>query len=149
MAEMERIIRVKQLFTAPYNPACNGPCERMNGTLKSMIKKMCQEQPRDWDRYLPTVLFASREVPQVSTCFLPFEMLYGRTMRLPMQILQELWTEKVSRETRNTYHYILNVCNRLEETCKLAKESLHEAQGKYKQVQVITSQFLALTFSSI
>ena len=38
MAEMGRLLRVKQLFTMPYNPACNGLCERDNGTLKSMIK---------------------------------------------------------------------------------------------------------------
>ena len=132
MAEMGRLIRVKQLFTALYNPACNGLCERMNGTLKSMIKKLCQEQPRDWDRYLPAVLFAYREVPQVSTGFSPFEMLYGRTLRGPMQILQELWTKEVSGEMRNTYQYILDVRNRLEETCRLARESLYEEQGKYK-----------------
>jgi hypothetical protein len=65
----------------------------MNGILKSMLKKMCQERPKDWDRYLPAVLFAYREVPQSSTGFAPFELLYGRTFRGPMQALKELWTE--------------------------------------------------------
>ena len=42
MKEVCRLISLKQLFTTPYNPKCNGLCERMNGVLKSMLKKMCQ-----------------------------------------------------------------------------------------------------------
>ena len=85
MKEVCRLISVKQLFTTPYNPKCNGLCKRMNGVLKSMLKKMCQERPKDWDRYVSAVLFAYREVPQASTGFSPFELLYGRTVRGPMQ----------------------------------------------------------------
>jgi len=132
MGEVARLVRVKQLFTTPYNPACNGLCERVNGVLKAMLKRMCQERPRDWDRYLPAVLFAYREVPQASTGFSPFEMLYGRTVRGPMQVLKELWTHADTPETRSTYQYVLDLRNRLEETCQLARESLYEAQGVYK-----------------
>ena len=70
MVELARLVRVKQLFTIPYHPACNGLCEGVNGVLKAMLKKMCQERPQDWDRYLPVVLFAYREVAQASTRFL-------------------------------------------------------------------------------
>ncbi|XP_013382645.1 uncharacterized protein LOC106153310 [Lingula anatina] len=129
MKEVSRLISMKQLFTTPYNPKCNGLCERMNGVLKSMIKKMCQERPKDWDRYLPAVLFAYREVPQASLGFSPFELLYGRTVRGPMEILKELWTESTTPEVQNTYQYIIDLRNRLEDTCKLARESLRAAQG--------------------
>ena len=76
MKEVTRIVSIKQLFTTPYNPKCNGLCEKMNGTLKSMLGKMCQERPKDWDRYLPAVLFAYREAPHASTGFSPFELLF-------------------------------------------------------------------------
>ncbi|XP_069107370.1 uncharacterized protein [Argopecten irradians] len=134
MEEVCRLVSVKQLFTTPYNPKCNGWCERMNGVLKSMLKKMCQEQPKDWDRYIPAVLFAYREVPQASTGFSPFELLYGRTVRGPMQALKEIWTDEANEksETRNTYQYVLNLRDRLEETCKIACESLRQSQGSYK-----------------
>ena len=107
-------------------------CERINGVLKSMLKRMCQERPKDWDRYLPAILFAYREVPQSSTGFSPFELLYGRTVRGPMQILKELWTGDCGDEVRNTYQYVLELRNHLEETCRLARESLYEAQGRQK-----------------
>jgi len=132
MNEVCRLISVKQKFTSPYNPRCNGLCERINGVLKSMLRKMCAECPREWDRYLPAILFAYREVPQASTGFSPFELLYGRTVRGPMQILQQIWTETQDDVTRNTYEYVFELRNRLEETCKLARESLNSAQGNYK-----------------
>ena len=132
MKEISRLVSTKQLFTTPYNPRCNGLCERINGVLKSMLKKMCQERPKDWDRYLPAILFAYREEPQSSTGFSPFELLYGRTVRGPMQILKELWTGDCEDEIRNTYQYVVELRNHLEETCQLARESLYEAQGRQK-----------------
>ena len=47
MKEVSRLVSTKQLFTTPYNPRCNGLCEKINGVLKSMLKKMCQERPKD------------------------------------------------------------------------------------------------------
>ena len=121
--EVCRLISVKQLFTTPYNPKCNGLCERMNGVLKSMLKKICQERPKDWDRYLSAVLFAYREVPQASTGFSSFELLYGRTVRGLMQIFKDIWTKREEPEVQNSYLYIFNLKQRLEETCKIARES--------------------------
>ena len=54
-------------------------------------------------------------------------------MQMQMQILKDLWTdENDTTETRNTYQYILELKEKLEKTCKLARESLHEAQRVYK-----------------
>ena len=64
VAELARLVRMKQLFTAPYHPAYNGLCERVNGVLKAMLKKMCQERPQDWDRYLPAVLLLIGKCPR-------------------------------------------------------------------------------------
>ncbi len=91
MKEIDRLLSIRQLTTTPYNPACNGLVEKFNGTLKNMLKKMCAEKPKDWDRYIAPLLFAYREAPQESTGFSPFELLYGRTIRGPLQILKELW----------------------------------------------------------
>ena len=81
MKEVSRLLSMKQLVTTPYHPMCNGLVERFNGTMKQMLKRMCAERPKDWDRYLPALLFAYREVPQESLGFSPFELLYGRTVR--------------------------------------------------------------------
>ncbi|XP_068225262.1 uncharacterized protein, partial [Palaemon carinicauda] len=103
MKEVARLLSMRQLTTTPYHPMCNGLVEKFNGTLKQMLKKLCQEKPNQWHRYINAVLFAYREVPQESTGFSPFEILYGRSLR-----------------------------EKMEETMKLANEALKLAQGRYK-----------------
>ena len=110
----------------------NGLCEKCNGTLKKMLIRMSNEQPKEWDRFIEPLLFAYREIPQESTGFSPFELLYGRTMKGPMSILRNLWTkEGIDNEANTTYQYVFDLRNRIEETCTLAREHLLTAQQKY------------------
>ncbi len=94
---------------------------------------MSTERPKDWDRYLGPLLFAYREAPQASLGFSPFELLEGRTLRGPMSILKELWTsQRDESEVQSTYHYVIDLKERLEDTCKLAHENLRRAKVKQK-----------------
>jgi transposase InsO family protein len=134
MKEVSRILSVKQLVSRPYHPMCNGLCEKFNGTLKTMLKKVCAEKPKDWDRYIAAILFAYRGVKQESLGFTPFELLYGRTVRGPMNILRELWTKKeLEPEVKTTYEYVIDLQNRLKETCELAQIELKKAQEKQRK----------------
>ena len=133
MKEVSRLLSLRQLNTTPYHPICNGLVEKFNRILKRMLKKLCEEKPRDWDRYLNPLLFAYREVPQETLGFSPFELLYGRSIRGPVGILKELWTnESTSPNVKLTYQYV-DLRHRLEETCRLATEELKVKSGKYKQ----------------
>lgn len=132
MKEVCRCISVKQSFTTPYHPMTNGLNEKFNGTLKLMLKKMSQERPTDWDRYLPAALFAYREVPQASTGFSPFELLYGRPVKGPLGLLRDVWIGKEEGQVVNTYQYVTDLRNKLEETCKLVQENLRKSSGVYK-----------------
>ena len=134
MAEVYRLLSVKGLKTSPYHAQANGLVERFNGTLKSMLKKLCQEQPKAWDRFLPAALFAYREVPQASTGFSPFELLYGRSVRGPMTVLRSLWTDQEQEdEVKHAAAYVCDLRNRIEETCKVARESLEVASQIQKR----------------
>ena len=75
MKEMCRLLSLKQLVTTPYHPICNGLIEKFNGTLKNMLRHMCAEKPKDWDRYVGPLLFAYRKVKQDSLGYLPLELL--------------------------------------------------------------------------
>ena len=58
MQEVSRLLSIKGLTSTPYHPICNGLVERWNGTLKSMLKRLCQDQPKQWHRLINPVLFA-------------------------------------------------------------------------------------------
>jgi len=133
MREVHRLLSVKGIHTSPYHAQANGLVERFNGTLKSMLRKLCIEQPREWDRFLPALLFAYREVPQSSTCYSPFELLFGRVVKGPMQILKTLWTnDSPNEEILTTCEYVLNLRNRIAETCEIARKNLEVAADEYK-----------------
>ncbi len=135
MYEISRLISLRQLSTTPYHPMCNGLVERFNGTLKLMLKRLCAERPKDWDKYLGPALFAYREVPQESVCFSPFELVYGWSVRGPMTILKELWTNEISDpDVRSTYEYVIDLRERLESTCELVRQNLQKASGKQAKI---------------
>ena len=133
MKEVARLLSTKFIHTSLYHPMSNGLCEKWNGTLKRMLRRMSSERPKDWDRYLEPLMFAYREAPQESTQFSPFVLLYGRTVRGPMSVLRELWTkEEMNDEVYNVYEYVINLRNCLEATCQLASENLQTSQSTYK-----------------
>ena len=128
MKEVSRILSIKQLTCTPYHAMANGLVEKMNGVIKQMIKRMCSERPKYWDRCLKPALFAYRECPHTNLAgFFPFEelvkVLTGRHVRGPLAILRELWTkEKMDTEVKTTYQYVLELVN----------TSLEKASSKYK-----------------
>jgi hypothetical protein len=137
----------------------NGLVEKFNGTLKHMLKRMCSERPKDWDKYINPLLFAYREVPQENLGFAPFDLLYVHSVRGPMAILKELWTKEIPDEDiKPTYQYVLDLRERLRETCKIAHEHLEKArkhQHKYysrklhqreKAYAVIEKKYLAVVW---
>ena len=135
MKEVARLLSIKQINTSPYHPICNGLVERFNGSLKKILRRLYCNQPKQWHRYINPLLFAYREVPQEATEFSPFELLYGRTLRGPMQILKELWTSEIEiLETKTSYQYVLDLRNRLEATTKLAQKELRKNQIKNKRL---------------
>ena len=132
MREVARLMSIRHFTTTPYHAMCNGLVENFNGTLKKMLKRVSDEKPKDWDRYIPALLFAC--VPQASLKFSPFKLLYGRTVRGPLQILIEIWTGEIEGEKlKTTYQYVLELRERLEETCQIAHEELRKAQISQRQ----------------
>ena len=89
LAELYRLLHVHPIRTSPYHPQTDGLVERFNKTLKEMLRKTVTDGGKDWDRMIPYLLFAYREVPQSSTGFSPFELLYGRDVRGPLDVLKE------------------------------------------------------------
>jgi len=51
-----------------------------------------------------------------------------------MSILKEVWTKQVDEpDVKLTYQYVLELQDRLQETCEVAKRKLSKVQGKQKK----------------
>ena len=71
---------IEHRITSPYHPQANGMTERFNNTLVLMLKKHAEDDPHNWDLWLPYVLLAYRTRIHTATGFTPFELMFGRQM---------------------------------------------------------------------
>ena len=132
LKEVYRLLRVHPIRTSPYHPQTDGLVERFNKTLKALLRRLIEKEGRDWDKLLPYVLFAYREVPQTSTGFSPFELLYGRDVRGPLDVLKEEW-EADRRSNESVVSHVLSIREKMEEMTDLVKENLMETQKRQKR----------------
>ena len=96
-----------------------------------MLRKTADDEGKDWDRLLPYLLFAYREVPQASTGFSPFELLYGRQVRGPLDVLRETW-EVTTKSNDSVVSYILSIQEKLVKLQELVRSNLTTAQNTQK-----------------
>ncbi len=127
MADLCRLLRVKQLRTTVYHPQTDGLVERFNQTLKQMLRRVAAEDKRDWDLMLPYVLFGIREVPQASTGFTPFELLFGRQPRGLLDVAKEAWEQQPAAH-RSVVEHVKQMREKIDRVMPLVREHLSKAQ---------------------
>lgn len=69
----------------PYHPQGNSRVERLNGTLKKIIARLCKNQPQNWYLNVNAALAAYRTSVHEGTGFTPFFLLYGRRAQVPLE----------------------------------------------------------------
>uniref|UniRef100_A0A9J7XB62 Gypsy retrotransposon integrase-like protein 1 n=1 Tax=Cyprinus carpio carpio TaxID=630221 RepID=A0A9J7XB62_CYPCA len=127
MADLCRLLRVKQLRTTVYHPQTDGLVERFNQTLKQMLRCVAAEDKRDWDLMIPYVLFGIREVPQAYTGFTPFELLFGRQPRGLLDVAREAWEQQPAPH-RTVIEHVRQMRERIDRVMPLVREHLTRAQ---------------------
>lgn len=73
-----------------------------------------------------------QEVPQASTGFSPFELLYGCQVRGPLDFLKDYW-ECLTPIGENVVAYAVNMRERLEEMSALTQETMTKTQQNQKK----------------
>ena len=64
LRQVYSLLGIKGIKTTPYHPQTDGLVERFNLTSKTMLRRFVSQTGKDWDEWLPYLLFAYREVPQ-------------------------------------------------------------------------------------
>ena len=84
--EMMKVFGIEHRMTTPYHPQANGLVERFNQSLVYGLAKFTQFDRSTWDEKLGEVLYAYNSAIHDSTKHTPFEVMFGRQARLPVDI---------------------------------------------------------------
>lgn len=131
-AQVLNELKIKHQTSSPYHPESQGALERFHQTLKIMLRKYCLESDKSWDEGLPLLLFAVRETIQESLGFSPADLVFGHTVRGPLQVVKEKWSSESRQTEHNVLDYVSSFRERLFHACQLAQENLAKAQNKMK-----------------
>ena len=89
MDQVLQQLGIDRIFSAPYHPQSNGKLEVFHKYLKPTLKKPCEKDPANWDKYINQVLASYRITPNLATAESPFFLVYGRDPNLPLHQLLE------------------------------------------------------------
>ena len=128
--ELMEKLGVKHIKTSPYHPQTNGTLERFHSTLKQMLRKTCKDV-KNWDKWIPYLLFAYRETPHATTGFAPFELMFGREVRGPLLALKQQWTVKET-QPQSVVKFVLDIQEKLKKTLELASKAEKASKAKMK-----------------
>ena len=73
----------------------------MLGTLKN-------EQIEDWKKYISSLVFYYNSTPHETTKISPYELMFGRRPKLPIDIQYELVTESSNPATKDYLNDLTN-----------------------------------------
>ena len=82
-----KLLGMERTRTSAYHPQGNGQVERFNRTLEAMLAKVVKNNQKDWNTCLQKVLFAYRTSIHDTTGFTPFHLVFGRTPKLPVEVM--------------------------------------------------------------
>ena len=87
MNELCELFDIHKVRTTPYHPQCDGITERFNRTIQTMLASYVNKNQTNWDTLLPALAFAYNTSTHSSTKCTPFELVYGRKPKVPLDLV--------------------------------------------------------------
>lgn len=125
--EIAKLLGIKRIFTAPYNPQANGSIERRHRNLAEYLKCFVEKQGQDWHNLLQFAIFTYNNTVHSTTNYSPNELAFGFSIKIPTNVLEN----KVPIYNYENYRNELRL--RLYEAHQLAKEHISERKIKNKE----------------
>jgi hypothetical protein len=86
--ELHKSLGTKAIHSSAYHPQTSGQTKRVNQILEDMLRSCALTYHDQWDECLPFAEFSYNNSYQESIKMAPFEALYGRRCRTPLN-----WSE--------------------------------------------------------
>ncbi|GFV89408.1 retrovirus-related Pol polyprotein from transposon 412 [Trichonephila clavipes] len=102
--------------------------ERFNRTILNNLSLMVSKNQQDWDQKVPLFLLAYRSAVHETTGYSPSQMLFGRDLRLPCDLLFGRPPDTPS----SPEEYVQNLQARFEDVHNLARERINLRTEKMK-----------------
>ena len=94
---------MKKLCTSPYHPETNGQCEHFNATLISMLGTLPTHAKKNWQEWVATLTHAYNCTVSPVTEFSPYFLMFGRTLKLPLDIDLEIPVVEQEQTSHQNY----------------------------------------------
>ena len=137
MSEVMEMMGIERKLSTPYHAQSNGMVERVNGTLKNMLQKLTVDKPNSWDKLIPAVLFAFREIPNTTTGYPPFTLMYGRQVRGPADIIADICSgsDNIVEEYTFVHDYANQLHKDITKACEIAAENARTKLAEYRETR--------------
>lgn len=127
--ELCEIAGIKKSRTTPYHPRGN-PVERFNCTLLNMLGTLEAKQKSKWREFVKPLVHAYNCTKNEVTGFTPYELLFGRSPRLPIDLAFGLPIKEAPSLSHSKY--VKSLCSWLEESYRLVSENALKLSKKNK-----------------
>ncbi|GFX23935.1 retrovirus-related Pol polyprotein from transposon 412 [Trichonephila clavipes] len=122
------LLGIDKTKTTPLHPQSDGMVERFNRTILNNLSLMVSKKQQDWDQKVPLFLLAYRSAVHETTGYSPSQMLFGRDLRIPCDLLFGRPPDTPS----SPEEYVQNLQARFEDVHNLARERINLRTEKMK-----------------
>ena len=133
--ELHKRLGIEMRCSTPGHPEGNSLVERWNQTLKRMLNLVVNsDSPRDWDKQLPFLLWAYKELPNDTTGISPYQLLYGKMGRGPLAILKDTFANDLNDSiplNHSVQQYMDKLRSNLDAAFALAQQNASVSQNSY------------------
>ncbi|KAJ7991950.1 hypothetical protein DPEC_G00289170 [Dallia pectoralis] len=120
---------IQKIRTTPYHPRGN-PVERFNRTLLGMLGTLENQDKSHWKDFVKPLVHAYNCTRSDVTGFTPYELMFGRQPRLPVDLAFGLPVKEGQQKSHS--QYVKHLKSRLEESYKIATRSAAKVAEKNK-----------------
>jgi hypothetical protein len=120
--QLQKSLGTTVIRSSAYHPQTNGQTERVNKILEDMLRACVLHYDKNWDKCLSLAEFSYNNSYQSILRMTPFEALYGRRCRTPLN-----WSQACEREVFGP-----DLVLEAKDKVRVIKKNLEAAQARQK-----------------